>query len=358
MTGWRTRGLCLVAAGALIVLVAACTGSSGSSGPPSAGRSGAAGSGGSAASPGQIGPALSGSGSGGSDGAAALAEGECLDSGSFAAFDWTAAAVSCDQPHTVEVFGVLEVSSEFPTASYASITDDNGDQRNGFVGLTQQACTAKLSAYSGGAALLPKDASPTASVVPYFYGAYNAAPVPAASWNAGDKRVACYATFGAHGSDEGDIKVSGNFLKTFWTAPATNLDARFCQVTLTVSSVSCADAHDQEYLGQYFAQDYSTRAGFDTKTLKAFDVATATDAQWAPYDQLCEQEFGALLGSGTRTDVGIVATTDTSAEYWGLDGSYAFQCVASPQVGYVKGSLIGIGDSPLPTAPTPSPSTS
>ena len=46
------------------------------------------------------------------------------------------------------------------------------------------------------------------------------------AWDAGDKRVACYATFGSPGSDEGDIPISGEFLKTFWAAPVTSAPDR------------------------------------------------------------------------------------------------------------------------------------
>ena len=288
-----------------------------------------------------------------------LSAGECLSTGTALAFDWSASPVPCSATHTVEVFGVLEVSSAFAGITYASVTDANGPQRAQFIALTQQACALKLSQFSGGTALLPSDAAATASVTPYFYGSLAAEPVPANAWDAGDKRVACYATFGSPGSDEGDIPISGEFLKTFWTSPVTNLDARFCQDTATSSSVSCADPHNREFLGQFLAQDYPTRSGFDTATLKAFAAATATPAQWAPYDALCQQLFGTVVAPAGRSDISLVATTDTSAQYWGLAESYAFQCVASPTAStYLRGSVIGIDSGPLPTAPAPTPSSS
>jgi hypothetical protein len=288
-----------------------------------------------------------------------ISAGECLTAGTAQAFDWAATAVPCSTKHTVEVFGVLDVSSAFAGITYASVDGANGPQRDQFISLTQQACALKLSQFSGGAAFLPSDATGTASVVPYFYGSLAAEPVPAIVWDKGDERVACYATFGSPGNDEGTIPITGDFLKTFWTAPPTNSDARFCQNSAAATSVSCAQAHDREYLGQFFAQDYPTRAGFVPSTLTAFISATATAAQWAPYDALCQQLFAPVVASGGRSDIAIVATTDTTAAYWGLASSYAFQCVASPTAStYLKGSVIGIGSSPLATTPAPIPAAS
>ena len=357
--------LALLGTAVAVVLLAAC--GSGGSAPSGSASSGSASSGSASSGSGSSGSTSGGTGAGGSPspgtgtgaaGVAALAEGECVGAGTSTAFDWSAAAVDCQQPHTVEVFGVLDVAAQFPSASYASVTASDGVQRNAFLSLTQQACTLKLSQWAGGSVLVPSGASSTASIVPYFYGSVAAEPVPGASWDAGDKRVACYATFGAHGSDEGSLTVSGSFLKSFWAPPASDLDARFCQASVTVSSVSCAQPHDREYIGQFFAQQYPSRPGFDAKTLAAFDSATATQQQWLPYDQFCQQVFGALIAPDGRSDVAIVADTSTTAAYWGLGGSYAMQCVASPSVGYVRGSLLGIGAATLPTAPTPTPSTS
>lgn len=292
------------------------------------------------------------------DGVAALTTGICLTSGSSLAFDWTAAAVDCAAPHTIEVFGVLTLSGPLASSSYASITTGTGVERSSFIEATQKSCASELSGFSGGSALVPAGAAAGATITPYFYGSLNAEPVPQAAWDGGDKRVACYATFGAHGSDEGEITATGPFLRTFWQAPPSNPDVRFCQASTTLMSVSCADPHDREFVGQFLAQDYASRTGFDAATLAAFDSTKATPDQWKPYDQLCAQIFAPLISADGRSDVAVVATTDTTASYWGLGGSYAMQCVASPQAGYVTGSLLGVGSTPLATAAAPSPSPS
>lgn len=328
----RRRGRLLGALCSLVLVAAAaaCTSSGGASGGPTTGL----------------------------DRVADPTAGACMSSGTALAFDWSAPSVDCAAPHTIEVFGVLQLTGALAAASYAAITTGTGPERQSFVEAAQRFCAGELSGFSGGSRLVPADGAPDATITPYFYGSLNAEPFPAAAWDSGDKRVVCYASFGSHGSDEGDIAATGEFLRAFWQTPPSNLDVRFCQASASLTSVSCADPHDREFLGQYLAQDYASRPGFDAATLGAFDSTKATKAQWAPYDQLCAEIFGPLIDPAGRSDVAVVAATDTTAAYWGLGGSYAMQCVASPQSGYVTGSLLGLGSAPLSTAPVPAPSPS
>ncbi|MGH3938395.1 MAG: septum formation family protein [Pseudonocardiaceae bacterium] len=281
-----------------------------------------------------------------------VAVGDCFKTGAAAAFSWDA-EVSCDEPHTVEVFAVSDVSRVSPTLgqySRAELQDDNSPARQQYLALVSGFCEREWSEYTGfgdlGSSLVPD-----AVVLPAVYGHMALEAVPAAEWDGGKKAVICYQVFGHPGTgDEQATEVSHQVLRELGRVGGdVPPQVRDCATSLADGKgeqrVSCGEPHDREYLGHLdLAQFRDIVPGLDQAFLDSFDSTTASDEDWALLDGVCRQIFPPLLG-GDREDIKFLAQIYTDEDSWGWadKGSYHAACFARPDR-QVTRSLVGIGD--------------
>ncbi|MGQ0775527.1 MAG: septum formation family protein [Pseudonocardiales bacterium] len=281
-----------------------------------------------------------------------VAVGDCFKTGTAAAFSWDA-EVPCDEPHTVEVFAVSEVSLLSPTLGQYSrdeLQDNNSPARQQYLALVHSFCEPEWSEYTGFGDL-GSSLTPAAVVLPAVYGDMAVEATPAAEWDGGNKTVICYQVFGYPGTNgEQATEVQQQVLPGLASAGANvPPQVRDCARSLPNNQgehrVSCDELHDREYLGHLnLAQFRDLVPGLDQAFLDRFDSTNAPDKDWELLDGVCGQIFPPLLG-GDREDIEFLAQVYTDEASWGWDdnGSYHAACFAQPDL-QVTRSLVGIGD--------------
>ncbi|MGH3928351.1 MAG: septum formation family protein [Pseudonocardiaceae bacterium] len=283
-----------------------------------------------------------------------VAVGDCFKTGTAAAFRWDA-EVPCDEPHTVEVFAVSDVSRVSPTLgqySRSELQDDRSPARQQYLALVSGFCEREWSEYTGfgdlGSSLVAD-----AVVLPAIYGDMALEATPAAEWDSGKKTVICYQVFGHPGTDgEQATEVNRQVLRGLGRAGAdVPPQVRHCALSLGAQGerhVSCDEPHDREYLGHLdLAQFRDVVPGLDQAFLDRFDSTNPPPKSWELLDGVCGQIFPPLLG-GDREDIKFLAQVYTDEDSWGWadNGSYHAACFARPDR-QVTRSVVGIGDGQL-----------
>ncbi|MGH4016970.1 MAG: septum formation family protein [Pseudonocardiaceae bacterium] len=278
--------------------------------------------------------------------------GDCFRTGTAAAFGW-GTEVDCDQPHTVEVFAVRDVSDTLGQFPRSTLGEEGNPARQQYLALVRDFCEPAWSQYTGygelGASLAPDSV-----VLPALYGDMALEATPAQEWDLGNKLVICYQVFGQPGrQEEAAISVDSPVLSALAQAPEeVPAQVRDCASTPVDGAgerrVSCLTPHDREYLGHLDLAEFTGSVpGLDQAFLDRFDTATASDEDWAVLDGVCAQIFPSLLG-GARDDVAVLAQVYTGDESWGWadEGSYHAACFAKTERQITR-SVVAIGDAPL-----------
>jgi hypothetical protein len=285
-------------------------------------------------------------------GAGDVAVGDCFRSGSASAFGWDA-EVPCDQPHSVEVFAVRDVSEDYRDIPRAALEEEGNPARQRYLALVREFCEPAWSDYSGfgelGGSLTPR-----AVVLPAIYGDMALEASPAEDWDAGRKTVICYQVFGRPGVDgEQAILVDRPVLAKLGRAPAAvPLQVRDCAISPVADRHEerrlCAEPHDREYLGHLnLAQFVGLMPGLDQAFLDRFNSATAPPKDWAVLDGLCGRIFRSLPGR-SRADITLLAQVYTADKTWGWADKGAYHAACFARTGQqATRSIVGIGDRPL-----------
>jgi hypothetical protein len=278
--------------------------------------------------------------------------GDCFQTGTAAAFGW-GTEVPCDQPHTVEVFAVREMTDTLGGYPRQALEEAGSPARLQYLALVTGFCEPAWSEYSGFGDL-GDSLAPGAVVLPAIYGDMALEAAPIGEWDAGNKIVLCYQVFGRPGTDaERAIVVDRPVLAGLGSAGAdVPAEVRDCAIGpapgRAEQRVLCLLPHDREYLGHLDLAQFVDRApGLHPGFLDRFDSSTAPAEDRAVLDGLCGQVFAPLLGA-PRPDVALLAQVYTHDPGWGWaeDGSYHAACFAST-ARPVTGSVVGIGDRPL-----------
>lgn len=281
-----------------------------------------------------------------------IAVGDCFRSGTPAAFSWDT-EVRCDQPHSVEVFAVRDVTDIYRDIPRAALEEEANPARQRYLGLVKEFCEPAWSDYSGFGEL-GSSLSPQAVVLPAIYGDMALEASPAADWDAGKKIVICYQVLGRPGVDgEQAILVDRPVLARLGRAPAdVPLQVRDCAMSPAPprreERVPCSEPHDREYLGHLnLAQFVGQVPRLDQAFLNGFNSLTAPAKDWAVLDGLCGRIFHSLPG-GSRPDITVLAQVYSADPTWGWDdeGSYHTACFARTGQEVTR-SVVGIGDRPL-----------
>lgn len=269
------------------------------------------------------------------DGPGDVEAGDCFETGTAAAFGW-GSEVDCDQPHTVEVFAVRDVSATLGQHPRGDLGKDGHPARQQYLALVSDFCEPEWSKYTGydklGASL-----APGAKVLPALYGDMALEATPPKEWESGNKLVVCYQVFGRPGQQgEEPIRVDDLVLSGMATEQATvPIQVRDCATTpvgdLGEQRVPCTTLHDREYLGHLDAAQFAGRLpGLDQTFLDGFSTTTAPPEAWAVLDSLCTRVFGPLL-DGSGQDATVLAQVYTDDQAWGWapqEGSYHTACFA------------------------------
>ena len=277
--------------------------------------------------------------------------GNCFETGTVAAFDWDA-KVSCDDPHSVEVFAAVAPPPELAAAPRSELSREGSPARELYLRQVSDLCEPVWSAYTGYDELTPQ--APEAVVLPALYGEMAVEASPAEQWDSGDKRLVCYQVFGQPGQGgEQALMVEGPVLLDLYTSPAgVPLKVRDCALSPTPVAgerkISCDQPHDREYLGHLnLAEFVDTVPGLDLPFLDRFDSTVATDPDWAVIDAVCSQVFAVMLGT-PRPDIPVMGQVFTADPAWGWkkDALYHASCFAQLPVQAAR-TVIEIGAAPL-----------
>lgn len=272
--------------------------------------------------------------------------GDCFRNGTATKFEWDT-EVSCDQPHTVEVFAVRDVSAA-PLGQFArgDLDDKGSPARQQYLQLLTEVCEPEWSRYTG-YDKLGSSLAPDAVVLPALYGDMTLEAAPEQEWTGGKKIVVCYQVLGRPGAQgEEPISVQRPVLRALSDDPAAvPIEVRDCARTLegdqgSEQRVPCTAEHDREYLGHLNLVQFIDRVpGLDQTFLNGFDSTTARK-DWDLLDGLCTQIFGRLVSE--RQDVTLLAQAYTDDESWGwVDGGpYHTACFAKTTV-QVTSSVLG-----------------
>lgn len=291
-------------------------------------------------------------GTGCADDAGDVAAGDCFRTGTAAAFGW-GSEVDCDQPHTVEVFAVRDVSATLGRFPRSALDAGANPARQQYLALVKDFCEPAWSEYTGYRDLAGALA-PGAVVLPAFYGDMALEATPAQQWDQGNKVVICYQVFGRPDRpDEQPLQVALPVLDTADRDPAgVPAQVRDCAATSADGQgerrVPCTTPHDREYLGHLDLTRFVGRApGLDQAFLDRFDTATAPPGDWAVLDGLCAEIFPPVLG-GAREDISLLAQVYTDDQSWGWarEGAYHAACFAQT-ARQVSRSVVAIGEAPL-----------
>lgn len=282
--------------------------------------------------------------------------GDCFKTGTAAAFGW-GTEVSCDEPHTVEVFAVRDVSDILGQHPHSALQEEGSPARRQYLALVRDFCQPEWSDYTGFGDL-GSSLAPDAVVLPAIYGDMALEATPAQEWDSGNKAVICYQVFGRPGAGGEQATVVDQPVlarlgpATGGSAADVPTQVRDCAMTSAGGQgerrVSCDKPHDREYLGHLdLAQFRGAVPGLDQAFLARFDSATAPRQDWEVLDGVCGQIFPSLLGS-SRKDIELLAQVYTDVESWGWDdgGSYHAACFARPAQQITR-SVVGIGDGQL-----------
>lgn len=285
-----------------------------------------------------------------------VAVGDCFESGTAAAFGW-GTEVSCDGPHTVEVFAVHDVSAALGQYPRSALEEKDGPARQQYLKLVGDLCEPEWSDYTGFGDL-GSSLNPDAVVLPAIYGDMALEATPPQQWDSGNKTVICYQVFGRAGTGgEQPTVVDHPVLTTLGPTTATETpvppQVRDCAMSSTDGQgeyqVACDRPHDREYLGHLdLTQFLGTVPGLDQAFLERFDSTTAPSQDWEVLDGVCRRIFPSLLGSD-RSDIRLLAQVYTDEASWGWpaeDGSYHAACFAQPDRQITR-SVVGIGDGQL-----------
>lgn len=281
-----------------------------------------------------------------------VAVGDCFRSGTAAAFGWDT-EVPCDQPHSVEVFAVRDVTDIYRDTPRAALEEEGNPARQRYLALLTEFCEPAWSDHSGFGEL-GGSLSPQAVVLPALYGDMALEASPAADWDAGRKTVICYQVLGRPGVDgEQAISVDRPVLAGLGRAPAAvPLQVRDCAMSPVADRreqrVPCAEPHDREYLGHLnLAQFVGLVPGLDQAFLDRFSSVTAPAKDWAVLDGLCGRIFRSLPGR-SRPDITLLAQVYTADETWGWAEKGAYHAACFARTGQqVTRSVVGIGERPL-----------
>ncbi|HEU0090207.1 MAG TPA: septum formation family protein [Pseudonocardiaceae bacterium] len=286
------------------------------------------------------------------DGIGEVEAGDCFRTGTAAAFGWDT-EVDCDQPHTVEVFAVRDVSATLGRFPRSALEEPSHPARQQYLALVTDFCEPEWSSYTGYGDLGDK-LNPAAVVLPALYGDMALEATPPQQWDRGNKLVVCYQVLGRPGKrDEAAISAHSPVLSSLRRDPAVvPPEVRDCALTPVAGQaeqrVPCTRPHDREYLGHLnVAQFIGSAPGLDQAFLDRFDTATAAPEDWAVLDRVCAEIFPAVLG-GARQDIALLAQvySDDKDWGWGRQGSYHTACFAQTSR-QVTRSVVAIGDQPL-----------
>jgi hypothetical protein len=265
------------------------------------------------------------------------AAGDCFRNGTAAKFGW-GTKVSCDEPHSVEVFAVRDAGAELGGYPRAALEQPGSQARRKYLALVRDFCEPAWSAYTGFAAfadsLAPK-ARPGA-VLPAVYGDMALEASPADEWDDGVHTVVCYQVFGHPDPIGGQaITVDRPVLRTLHNDPAdVPVQVRDCALSPVGDEaerrVACSEPHDREYLGHLdVARFVGLVPGLDQPFLDRFDSVTAPEQDWAVLDTLCGRLFGSVVGTG-HPDITLLAQVYSRDKTWGWadHGYYHAVCFA------------------------------
>jgi hypothetical protein len=266
--------------------------------------------------------------------AKSIEAGDCFQSGTAAAFGW-GTEVSCDDPHTVEVFAVRDVGDTLGKYPRQDLDAAGSPAQQEYLALVREFCEPAWSNYAGYGDL-GGSLAPDSVVLPAVYGDMALEATPAADWDNGNKAVLCYQVFGRPEQDGGSsISVDHPVLaKLSQRTAEVPIQVRDCAMSPVGDQgeqrLSCAKPHDREYLGHLNLGDFVGRApGLDQTFLNRFDSVTAPQQQWAVLDNLCQQIFSPLLGDNPE-GITLLAQVYTQEERWGWadQGFYHTACFA------------------------------
>ncbi|MGH8921014.1 MAG: hypothetical protein ACRD0H_22225, partial [Actinomycetes bacterium] len=218
--------------------------------------------------------------------------GDCFKTGTAAAFGW-GTEVPCDEPHTVEVFAVKDVSDTLGQYRRDELQETDNPARRQYLALMREFCEPEWSNYTGfgdlGAAL-----APDAVVLPAIYGDMALEATPPSEWDGEhkNKTVICYQVFGRSGIDDGQPTVLEHRVLDTLVRPGAQvpLQVRDCTTSPTSDQgelrVSCDQPHDREYLGHLNLTQFLNGAvpGLDQEFLDQLHSATSPQADWAVLD--------------------------------------------------------------------------
>lgn len=280
--------------------------------------------------------------------------GDCFSTGTAAAFGW-GTEVPCDEPHTVEVFAVKDVSDTLGQYRREELQENGNPARQQYLALMRGFCEPEWSTYTGFGDL-GESLAPDAVVLPAIYGDMALEATPPSEWDGENKNkaVICYQVFGRSGTDDEQPTVLDRRVLDTLVQPGAQipLQVRDCTTSPTRDQgelrVSCDQPHDREYLGHLDLTQFLTGAvpGLDQAFLERLDSATSPQEDWDVLDGLCEHIFTPLLGSA-REDINLQVEVYTEDPNWGWsDGFYHAACYARPAQPITR-SVVGIGDGQL-----------
>lgn len=277
------------------------------------------------------------------DGRGEVEAGDCFGQGTAARFDWDT-EVSCEKPHTVEVFHVHDASAT-PLGQFAraDLDEQGSPARQQYLRLLTDVCEPKWSDYTGYDELA-SPLVPGAVVLPALNGDMALEATAQPEWEAGNRIVVCYQVLGRPGTrNEAPISVQRPVLQTLTTDPgAVPIELRDCALAPVGGQgeqpVPCTAQHDREYLGHLDLAQFlgGSVPELDQPFLDQFDTVTASEQDWAVLDGLCERVFGQLIGENQDASLFAQVYTDESWG-WADGGFYHAACFAqtAPQAGSV-----------------------
>ena len=280
------------------------------------------------------------------DGRGEVEAGDCFAQGTAARFDWDT-EVSCDKPHTVEVFHVHDASAT-PLGQFArhDLDDKTSPARGQYLQLLTDVCERKWSEYTG-YDQLASSLVPDAVVLPAIYGDMALEATPQQEWEAGNRIVVCYQVLGRPGTrDEAPISVQLPVLQTMAEdRAAIPIEVRDCARAPVGEQgeqpVPCTTPHDREYLGHLDLAHFlgGSVPDLNQTFLDQFDTVTAGEEDWVVLDELCGRIFGQLISKGQDARLFAQVYTTDGSWGWADDGYYHAACFAqtAPQAGSVLG---------------------